>query len=144
MGYLRSMNPWKHAGFRRPLAFPIALTCVLFTLFSGCQKQGATIAGVEIPVPSEMKKVPDKVFEPIPGLEDGQEAFQGKIAAGDIFRFYQETMEARGWKPTNFMVSKKDQLAYTKDGRICLVWYTPNADGTTSLVIMIGTSKPPP
>jgi hypothetical protein len=120
----------------------MALICMLLATLSGCQKKDATIAGVDIPIPSQMKQISDKVAEAIPGYDDGQAAFQGKAAEGEIFNFYQENMEARGWKPTTFMVSKKEQLAYTKDGRICLVWYTPNSDGTTSLIIMIGTTQP--
>jgi hypothetical protein len=120
----------------------MALICMFLATLSGCQKKDVTIAGVDIPIPSQMKKISDKVAEAIPGYDDGQAAFQGKAAEGEIFNFYQENMEARGWKPTTFMVSKKGQLAYTKDGRICLVWYTPNSDGTTSLIIMIGTTQP--
>lgn len=123
--------------------FSLVLICMLFALLAGCQKkEDATIAGVDIPIPSQMKKVADKVAQTVPGFDDGQAAFQGKAAEGEIFNFYQENMEARGWKPTNFTVSNKDQLAYTKNGRICLVWYTPNPDGTTSLIIAIGTLKP--
>jgi hypothetical protein len=40
------------------------------------------------------------------------------------------------------MVTKNDQLTYTKQDKICLVWYTPNPDGTTSLVIMVGKARP--
>jgi len=142
--YLGNMMSFlTHAGYRWHPAFSIVLLCMLLTLFAGCQKQDAVIAGLDIPIPSQMKKVPDKFFEPSPGLEDGQAAFQGKADAGEIFNFYQENMEARGWKPTNFMVSQKNQLAYIKGNRICLVWYAPSPDGTISLLIMIGSSKPP-
>ena len=121
----------------------VVLLCSVLWILTACQKEDAAIAGVTIPVPSQMKEVPDKAFEPIPGFEDGQATYSGKVAAGEIFSFYQENMEARGWKPTNFTVSNKNQLAYTKEGRICLIWYTPNPDGTTTLTIMIGKSKPP-
>jgi len=137
------MKFWKHAGSRGQAAIALVWMCMILMLFAGCQKQDAIVAGVDIPIPSQMTKAPDKVFEPIPGFEDGQAVFQGKAAAGEIFNFYQENMAARGWQPTSFMVRNKDQLAYTKDGRICLVWYTLNPDGTTSLIIMIGTAKPP-
>jgi len=121
----------------------MAFVCLLLVLVTGCQKKDASVAGVDIPIPSQMKQVADKVAETVPGFEDGQAAFRGKAAEGEIFNFYQENMEARGWKPTSFMVSKKNQLAFTKGGKICLVWYTPNPDGTTSLIIMVGPSKPP-
>ena len=124
-----------------------ALSCLSICFFLvclfGCDKRNATIAGVTIPVPPQMKAMPDKSFAPIPGFEDGQVAYQGNVSPDDIFTFYQENMGAQGWKPTTFMVTQKDQIAYTKGDRICLVWYTPSADGTTTLIIMIGTSKPP-
>jgi hypothetical protein len=109
---------------------------------AGCQRQGDVIAGITIPVPPQLKKIPDKVFEPIPGFKDGQATYQGKVAPGEILTFYQENMEARGWKPTTFMGGQKDQLTYTKDNRVCLVWYTTNDDQTTALTIMVGTLKP--
>ena len=139
----RRVNAPAQGAYRRYPVISRLSICLLLTFLFGCQKQNATIAGVTIPVPAKMQEIPDKVFEPIPGFEDGQAAYQGNVTPGEIFTFYQETMEARGWKPTTFMVSKKDQMAYTKGDKICLVWYTPNADGTTTLTIMIGTSKPP-
>jgi hypothetical protein len=90
-----------------------------------------------------MKKVPDKAFDPIPGFKDGQVTYTGRMARGEIFTFYQETMEARGWTPTTFMTESKDQLAYTKDNRVCLIWYSAENNGTTVLTIMVGTLKPP-
>ena len=123
--------------------FSIAFICLLLASFSGCQKkEDAVIAGVDIPIPSQMKKISDKVDQVVEGFGDGQAAFRGKATEGEIFNFYQENMEARGWKPTNFMVTKKNQMTYTKGNRVCLVWYTPNPDGTTSLIIMVGTSQP--
>jgi len=132
-----------HAGKTSYPGISVILICIFATLLVGCQNRDTMIAGVSIPVPYSVREIPDKGFDKMPGFEDGQEAFQGKVAAGEMFRFYQENMESRGWKPTSFMVSNKNQLAYIKGNRICLVWYTPNPDGTTSLIIMIGTSKPP-
>ncbi len=123
--------------------FAVISLSVLLCFLAACQNKDATIAGVTVPIPSQMEKAPDKVFKPVAGFEDGQAAYRGKVPPSEVFNFYQENMEARGWKPTNFMVTGQNQLAYTKEGRICLVWYTPNPDGTTTLTIMIGTSKPP-
>jgi hypothetical protein len=126
-----------------PLLVSIGLLAMILSFYAGCQRQDATIAGVTIPIPGEMKKLPDKMYDPIPGFEDGQASYRGRVAPGEIFTFYQENMEARGWKPTTFMGGEKDQYAYTKGNRICLVWYTRNDDGTTDLTIMVGPSRPP-
>lgn len=121
----------------------IGLLFIGVLLFAGCQRQDETIAGVTIPIPGEMKKLQDKYFDPIAGFEDGQAYYRGRVGPREIFTFYQENMAARGWEPTTFMAGKKDQYAYTKDNRICLVWYTRNDDDTTNLLIMVGTLKPP-
>jgi hypothetical protein len=126
-----------------PLILRFALLLILFLVPAGCQRRNADIAGVTVPIPSQMQKLPDKAFDPIPGFEDGQTSFQGKITADEIISFYQENMEARGWKPTTFMGGNKNQFTYTKDNRICLVWYTENNDGTTTLTLMVGTLNPP-
>ena len=136
-------NMWRPAHPQVYVLNLIGLLVIVVSLFAGCQRQDETIAGVTIPIPGEMKKVPDKTFDPIAGFEDGQASYRGRVSPGEIFTFYQENMEARGWKPTTFMAGKKDQYAYTKGNRICLVWYTGNDDGTTDLLIMVGTSRPP-
>jgi hypothetical protein len=120
-----------------------ALACTVLVATAGCERQDEQIAGLSIPVPSEMKKVPDKVFSPIPGFKDGQATFTGKMTPDDIFTFYQRAMAAQGWKPTTFMREGKNQVTYTKDNRACLVWYTMGPDGNAILTIMVGTLEPP-
>jgi hypothetical protein len=132
----------EHASGRRHPAISIVALCLTLMIFAGCQKQDAIIGGVDIPIPWRMTKVPDGNIKPIAGYEDGQVGYLGKMSTREIFEFYQENMEARGWKPTSFMVTKNDQLTYTKQDKICLVWYPPNPDGTTSLVIMVGEARP--
>ncbi len=98
---------------------------------------------MSIPIPANMTKNPDKSFVPIKGFEDGQVSYQGKVPPGEIFTFYQETMEARGWQPNSWFVRQKDQIAYTKGNRVALISYTPTPNGTTVLTIMVGTQYPP-
>jgi hypothetical protein len=126
-----------------PLIVRSVSILIIFLVSAACQRRDADIAGVTVPIPSQMQKLPDKAFDPIPGFEDGQTSFQGKVTGAEIISFYQENMEAKGWKPTTFMGGNKNQFTYTKDNRICLVWYTENNDGTTTLTIMVGTLNPP-
>jgi hypothetical protein len=55
----------------------------------------------------EMRKIPAKAFDPIPGFEAGQASFEGRVRPGEIYSFYQEVMEARGWRPHGFFAGKK-------------------------------------
>ena len=120
----------------------LCLSCVLL-LGTGCQRQDAVIAGVDIPIPEKMTKNPDKVFDPVPGFKDGQASYQGKVPPMEIFSFYQEVMAAKGWQPTARFSNGKDQIAYTKENRLVLVRYNQDPDGTTVLTVMVGTQDPP-
>jgi hypothetical protein len=120
------------------------LPCILLLIITGCQKRNEVIAGVEVPIPEKMTKNPDKVFDPIPGFQDGQVSYQGKVTPKEIFNFYQEVMAAKGWQPTaRFAGDQQDSIGYTKGNRLVLVKYNPNPDGTTVLTIMVGTQDPP-
>src|SRR4029453_8002980 len=120
------------------------LPCILLLIITGCQKRNEVIAGVEVPIPEKMTKNPDKVFDPIPGFQDGQVSYQGKVTPKEIFNFYQEVMAAKGWQPTaRFAGDQQDSIGYTKGNPLVLVKYNPNPDGTTVLTIMVGTQDPP-
>jgi hypothetical protein len=120
------------------------LPCILLLIITACQKRNEVIAGVEVPIPEKMTKNPDKVFDPIPGFQDGQVSYQGKVTPKEIFNFYQEVMAAKGWQPTaRFAGDQQDSIGYTKGNRLVLVKYNPNPDGTTVLTIMVGTQDPP-
>ena len=118
--------------------------CILLLIITGCQKRNEVIAGLEIPIPEKMTKNPDKVFDPIPGFQDGQASYQGKVTPKEIFNFYQEVMAAKGWQPTSrFAGNEQDSIAYTKGNRLLLVKYNANPDGITVLTLMVGTQDPP-
>jgi hypothetical protein len=118
------------------------LSLLLVLLFAGCQRRDEVIAGVVVPVPPEMHKVPDKAFDPIPGFEAGQASFEGKVAPGEIYTFYQQVMQARGWRPEGFFAGEKDQIAYAKGNKTILITYSDNADGNSDLTIMVGPGRP--
>jgi hypothetical protein len=117
---------------------------IVLLITTGCQKRNEVIAGLEIPIPEKMTKNPDKVFDPIPGFQDGQASYQGKATPKEIFNFYQEVMAAKGWQPTaRFAGNEQDSIAYTKGNRLLLVKYNANPDGITVLTLMVGTQDPP-
>ena len=117
---------------------------IVLLITTGCQKRNEVIAGLEIPIPEKMTKNPDKVFDPVPGFQDGQASYQGKVTAKEIFNFYQEVMAAKGWQPTaRFAGDEQNSIGYTKGNRLVLVKSNENPDGTTVLTIMVGTQDPP-
>jgi hypothetical protein len=117
---------------------------IVLLITTGCQKRNEVIAGLEIPIPEKMTKNPDKVFDPIPGFQDGQASYQGKVTPKEIFNFYQEVMAAKGWQPTSRCAgNEQDSIAYTKGNRLLLVKYNANPDGITVLTLMVGTQDPP-
>ena len=131
----------EHSSLQRVLLW---MPLIALLIATGCQKRNEVIAGLEIPIPEKMTKNPDKVFDPIPGFQDGQASYQGKVTPKEIFNFYQEVMAAKGWQPTaRFAGNEQDSIAYTKGNRLLLVKYNPNPDGTTVLTLMVGTQDPP-
>lgn len=135
------LGKFEHSSLQRVLLWTPLIALLITT---GCQKRNEVIAGLEIPIPEKMTKNPDKVFDPIPGFQDGQASYQGKITPKEIFDFYQEVMAAKGWQPTSrFAGNEQDSIAYTKGNRLVLVKYNPNPDGTTVLTVMVGTQDPP-
>ena len=134
----------KKSKYSSLLRWMLWVPCILLLITTGCQKRNEVIAGLEIPIPEKMTKNPDKVFDPIPGFQDGQASYQGKVTPKEIFNFYQEVMAAKGWQPTSrFAGNEQDSIAYTKGNRLVLVKYNENPDGITVLTLMVGTQDPP-
>ena len=122
-----------------------ALLCVLVLVAGGCSRRiTENVGGINIAIPPKMTKVPDKKFEPVKGLDDGQVTYEGNVSPDDIFTFYQEIMAADGWQPTSRFSKHKNRIAYTKEKRVVLVSYdqTPSPDIKTVLTIMVGTDNP--
>ena len=131
----------KYSSLQRVLLW---MPFIVLLITTGCQKRNEVIAGLEIPIPEKMTKNPDKVFDPVPGFQDGQASYQGKVTAKEIFNFYQEVMAAKGWQPTaRFAGDEQNSIGYTKGNRLVLVKSNENPDGTTLLTIMVGTQDPP-
>jgi hypothetical protein len=131
----------KHSSLQQLLLWMLFIALLIIT---GCQQRNEVIAGVEVPIPAKMTKNPDKVFDPIPGFQDGQVSYQGQVTPKEIFTFYQEVMAAKGWQPTaRFAGNEQNSIGYAKGNRLVLVRYNENPDGTTVLTVMVGTQDPP-
>lgn len=122
-----------------------ALLCVaaiLMLMLFGCQRRTENIAGIEIPIPGKMTKNADTPIDPVPGVQDGQVSYQGKVTPAEIFTFYQEIMAADGWQPTARYADKDNRIAYTKGNRLVLIRYDQTTNGTTILTVLVGTQDP--
>jgi len=120
-----------------------ALLCVLVLVAGGCSRRiTENVGGINIAIPPKMTKVPDKKFEPVKGLDDGQVTYEGNVSPDDIFTFYQEIMAADGWQPTSRFSEHKNRIAYTKEKRVVLVSYDRPPNEKTVLTIMVGTDNP--
>ena len=126
-----------------PQRMVVCVLCSVMLAMSGCKETNQEIAGVSIPIPDKMTKNADKSFAPIPGFEDGQASYEGKVSPADIFTFYQEVMAAKGWQPNSWFADQKDRIAYTKGNRVVLIRYNQTPAGTTVLTVMVGTQNPP-
>lgn len=121
----------------------LCIVCILMLAVFGCQGRiTEVIAGEEIPIPDKMTKNADTAIEPVPGFDDGQVSYQGKVTPAEIFTFYQEVMAAKGWQPTARFSDKKDRIAYTKGNRLVLVRYKEMPNGPTILTVLVGTDVP--
>jgi len=120
----------------------VCVSCILLLLSAGCQRRDDVIAGLDIPIPEKMTKNPDKPMDPVPGFDEGQVSYQGKIAPEEIFTFYQQTMAAKGWRPTARFANQKDQIAYTKQNKLVLIRYNQVPDGTTIMTLLVRTEEP--
>jgi hypothetical protein len=135
------LKKFEYSSLQRVLLW---MPVIVLLITTGCQKRNEVIAGLEIPIPEKMTKNPDKVFDPVPGFQDGQASYQGKVTPKEIFNFYQEVMAAKGWQPTaRFAGNEQNSIGYTKGNRLLLVKYNENPDGTTVLTLMVGTQDPP-
>ncbi|HSF59208.1 MAG TPA: hypothetical protein VLD83_14145 [Candidatus Binatia bacterium] len=121
----------------------VRIPFIALLIVTGCQQRNETIGGVDIPIPAKMTKNQDKVFDPIPGMADGQVSYQGKVKPKEIFEFYQEVMAAKGWQPTARFAEHKNSIGYTRDNKVVLVRYNENPDGTTVLTVTVGSEGPP-
>jgi hypothetical protein len=126
-----------------PQSSLLCIACILMLTVFGCQQRTEVIAGEDIPIPEKMTKNPDKAIEPIPGFEEGQVSYQGKVTPAEIFTFYQEVMAAKGWQPTARFADKKDRIAYTKGNKLVLIRYEEIPNGPTILTILVGTQDLP-
>ncbi len=108
----------------------------------GDQQSTEVIAGLSIPIPSEMSKATDKSMElMVPGFNGGQVAYQGKVEPREVIRFYQKNMPLNGWDPYASLVTGSGLLVFTKSNKSVLIMVS-ESNGSTTLAILVGVMPP--
>jgi hypothetical protein len=122
---------------RRQILFLLAMIMIS----AGCSKSyDEKIAGVEIPIPSRMKKSDGAGVEvALLGFGGGQSSFRGQLESRKVIEFYEKEMPSRGWQPNARVMSKGGMLTYAKDNRTVIIMVGGNNDATTMTVTVGGT-----
>ena len=91
---------------RLKIQFSVVTKTILVSVavfFAACaaRHQNETIAGVVVPIPAAMKKLPVSEDWVDLGLEQKGEqvSFRGDMSRSEIVQFYQNVLPADGWKP---------------------------------------------
>ena len=106
------------------------------------QQSTEVIAGLPIPIPSEMSKASDQSMElMVPGFNGGQVAYQGKVEPREVIRFYQKNMPLKGWRPYASLVTGGGLLVFTKSNKSVLIMVS-ESNGNTTLAILVGVMPP--
>ena len=108
-------------------------------LVNGCGgSYEETVAGIQVPIPSGMKKSQGNGVEiSLPGFGGGQASFQGNMDPDKVIEFYKKEMAARGWNPNMSLISRGGMLTYAKEGKSVLVTVGKN-EAITTLTITVG------
>jgi hypothetical protein len=119
----------------------IALMCSAW-MISGCgSAREETVAGVTVPVPTEMTRVEGQGVElSIPGLGGGQAAFEGNLAPERIIEFYKKEMPARGWQPGTSLLIGGGILSYSKEGKTVLLGVSAR-NGNAALSVTVADTR---
>ena len=121
----------------------ILFLSAMILIFAGCNKSyDEKIGGVEIPIPSGMKKSDGGGIEvALLGFGGGQSSFRGQLEPGKVIEFYEKEMLARGWQSNAGFVSKGGMLTYAKDNRTVIIMIGGNNDVTTMTVTVGRTGR---
>ena len=122
-----------------PLLRFVSWLVVTVLILSGCSgAYDETIAGVQIPIPRGMTKVPQQGIElALPGFGGAQASYEGSVEPEKVVAFYKKEMPERGWQSAAGILGKGGMLSYTKEGK-ALVVMIGTKDGQTALTLMVG------
>lgn len=120
------------------LVTKIVLTSVA-VLLAGCaaRHQNETIAGVVVPIPAPMKKLPVSEDWVDLGLEQKGEqvSFRGDMSRSEIVQFYQNVLPADGWKPDARLGAEIGGYVFTRESQTIAIRISENDSNTSTLTV---------
>ncbi|HYA28472.1 MAG TPA: hypothetical protein VEI95_06600 [Acidobacteriota bacterium] len=121
----------------------VVVTMTLAMMFSTCGgSRDETISGVAIPVPSALKKGPDKPSEiSILGFGAGQASFHGNMDPDKVVEFYKKELPARGWQTNMNLRSGATMLGFSKDGKSVMIAISKQSDETVLTLTVGGVGR---
>jgi hypothetical protein len=125
------------------LALFLFILAGYFVFRVGPQERNVTVAGVIVPVPNGMKKVPDSGRDvKIPGRDQEKIAFKGNVSPSMIARFYHNLMPAEDWQPDATLGSKAGGFAFTRGNQQLIINIAELEPHTSLLTIVVNPSEP--
>ena len=122
----------------------IVLTGVALSL-AGCaaRHQNETIAGVVVPIPAAMKKLPVSEDWVDLGLEQKGEqvSFRGEMSRSEIVQFYQDVLPPDGWKPDARLGAEIGGYVFTREGQTIAIRISESDSNTSTLTVFAKTGE---
>lgn len=112
---------------------------------AGCSPRhnDETLAGVTVPIPAPLKKLPASEDRVNFGLEQkGEQAsFRGEMSRSEIVRFYQEVLPAGDWKPDARLGSEIGGYVFTRGTQNIAIRINENDSQTSTLTVLVHTGE---
>ena len=126
------------------LAFLVIATVVPWWGLTGCgSSHQEELAGVSVPIPEGMQKVPNSNDRIDLGpQENGEQAtFRGEIPREEIVRFYHDVLPADKWQPDANLAEELGGYAFTRGDQTIAIRIHEHENGNTSLIVLANVGE---
>lgn len=137
-----------YTGMRLHIQLSLVMKIILTSLavfLAGCaaRHQNETIAGVVVPIPAPMKKLPVSEDWVDLGLEQKGEqvSFRGEMSRSEIVQFYQNVLPADGWKPDARLGAEIGGYVFTRESQTIAIRINENDSNTSTLTVFAKTGE---
>lgn len=124
---------------RLPLLF-FGLIAVLPLGLNGCApSQEEELAGVSVPIPAGMKKIPNSSDKMDLGIDQkgAQASFQGELSEEDIRRFYFDVLPAADWQPDAKISEEVGGYAFKRGNQIIAIRILEGTGDNSTLIVSV-------
>ncbi|HXV80233.1 MAG TPA: hypothetical protein VEG60_10180 [Candidatus Binatia bacterium] len=113
---------------------------LIIVLASGCvpKHQDEELAGVSVPIPAGMKKLPtsSNKLDLGPGQKGEQASFRGEIPREEIVRFYIDVLPTAEWQPDAELGREIDGYAFKRGNQVIAIRIQEGSAGVSTLTVM--------